>query len=244
MRKLIAEPIFIFLGVLGSLWVDGYSDELKEKKELNESIITLSNEISKNIEYTKEHIYQVKNLKYMTNVVLENYCKISIEKLKATHDNNPFFHDIDINGQTTYIKQYDNNESILWMIRGFLAWEPADIFFRSMLNSGKLLEIENDNLRTEIESIYTRHEERVNGMTNFTIKNSNQIANWFFKKRDRYNRDIDYGDIFLIERDQKLKNLLKDKKANLEGRLVSLDFYLKSLQNVVSIINTEYKSVN
>ena len=244
MRKLIAEPIFIFLGVLGSLWVDGYSDELKEKKELNESIITLSNEISKNIEYTKEHIYQVKNLKYMTNVVLENYSKISIEKLKTTHDNNPFFHDIDINGQTTYIKQYDNNESILWMIRGFLAWEPADIFFRSMLNSGKLLEIENDNLRTEIESIYTRHEERVNGMTNFTIKNSNQIANWFFKKRDRYNRDIDYGDIFLIERDQKLKNLLKDKKANLEGRLVSLDFYLKSLQNVVSIINTEYKSIN
>ena len=44
-----------------------------------------------------------------------------------------------------------------------------------MLNSGKLLEIENDKLRTEIESIYTRHEERVNGMTNFTIKNSNEI---------------------------------------------------------------------
>ena len=64
MRKLIAEPIFIFLGVLGSLWVDGYSDELKEKKELNNSIITLSNEILKNIDYTKEHIYQVKNLKY------------------------------------------------------------------------------------------------------------------------------------------------------------------------------------
>ena len=53
MRKLIAEPIFIFLSVLGSLWFDGYTDELKEKKELNESIITLSNEISKNVDYTK-----------------------------------------------------------------------------------------------------------------------------------------------------------------------------------------------
>ena len=244
MRKLIVEPIFIFLGVLGSLWVDGYSDELKEKKELNDSIITLSNEILKNIDYTKEHIYQVKNLKYMTDVILEDYSNITIEKLKSTHDNNPFFHDIDINGKTTYIKQYDNSKSIMWMMRGFLAWEPADIFFKSMLNSGKLLEIENDNLRTEIESIYTRHEERVIGMTNFTIKNSNQIGDWFFKRREEYNKDIDYGDIFLIERDQKLKNLLKDKKATLEGRLVSLDFYLQSLQNVVSIISAEYKSVN
>ena len=143
MRKLLAEPIFIFLSVLGSLWVDGYTDELKEKKELNESIITLSNEISKNIDYTKEHIYQVKNLKYMTDVILEDYSNVTIEKLKSTHDNNPFFHDIDINGKTTYVKQYDNNQSIVWMMRGFLAWEPADIFFKSMLNSGKLLEIEN-----------------------------------------------------------------------------------------------------
>ena len=62
MRKLIAEPIFIFFSVLASLWVDGYTDEIKEQDELNDSIITLSNEISKNIEYTKEHIYQVKNL--------------------------------------------------------------------------------------------------------------------------------------------------------------------------------------
>ena len=244
MRKLIAEPIFIFLSVLGSLWVDGYTDELKEKEELNKSIITLSNEILKNIEYTKEHIYQVKNLKYMTDVILEDYSKITIEKLKSTHDNNPFFHDIDINGTTTYVKQYDNNHSIAWMMRGFLAWEPADIFFKSMLNSGKLLEIENDKLRTEIESIYTRHEERVYGMTANTIKYSKEIGDWFFKKRSNYNKDIDYGDIFLMERDQKLKNLLMDKKANLEGRLVSLEYYLQSLQNVVSIISNDYKSVN
>ena len=49
MRKLIAEPIFIFLSILGSLWVDGYTDELKEKEGLNDSIITLSKEISKNM---------------------------------------------------------------------------------------------------------------------------------------------------------------------------------------------------
>ena len=243
MRKLIAEPIFIFFSVLASLWVDGYTDEIKEKDELNDSIITLSNEISKNIEYTKEHIYQVKNLKYMAEVIYDNYSKITLNKLKTTHDNNPFFHNIDINGNVSYYKQYDDDGSIMWMLRGFLAWEPADIFFKSMLNSGRLLEIENDKLRTEIESIYTKHEERVNGLTNFTKINSDDIGNWFEKKRSKYNSDINFGDVFLKERDQELKNLLKDKKATLGGRLVSLEFYLQSLQNVVSIISSDYKTV-
>jgi len=244
MRKLIAEPIFIFLSVLASLWVDGYSDEMKEKDELNDSIITLSKEISKNIEYTKEHIYQVKNLKYMTDVIYNNYFKITLDKLKTTHDNNPFFHNIDINGKTSYIKQYDDDGSIMWIFRGFLAWEPADIFFKSMLNSGRLLEIGNDKLRIEIESIYTKHEERVNGLTNFTKSNSDKIGNWFEKKRSKYNSDINFGDIFLKERDQELKNLMKDKKAILEGRLVDLEFYLQSLQNVVSIISEDYKALD
>ena len=244
MKKFIIEGLVIFASIIASFWVDSYREKNEEKAILNDSIITLGNEITKNIEYTKEHIYQVKNLKYMADVILDNYYKITLDKLKQTHDNNPFFHRIDINGKTVYNKKYDDDGSIMWMFRGFLAWEPADIFFKSMLNSGKLLEIENDKLRTEIESIYTRHEERVNGMTNFTKINSDEIGVWFEDKRNKYNSDINFGDVFLKERDQELKNLLKDKKATLEGRLVDLEFYLQSLQNVVSIISNEYKSVN
>jgi len=243
MRKLFIDGLVIFGSILASFWVDNYREKIEEKATLNESILTLGNEITKNIEYTKEHIYQVRNLKYMTGVILDNYHKLKLDKLKKTHDNNPFFHNIDINGKTTYIKQYDDDGSIMWMFRAFLAWEPADIFFKSMLNSGKLLEIENDKLRTEIESIYTRHEERVNGMTNYTKNNSDEIGEWFVSKRNKYNSDINFGNVFLKERNQGLKNLLKDKKANLEGRLIDLEFYLQSLQNVVSIISNEYKSM-
>lgn len=243
MRKFFIEGIVIFASIIASFWVDSFREKNEEKAILNDAIITLGNEITKNIEYTKEHMYQVRNLKYMADVI-DNYYKLTLDKLKKTHDNNPFFHSIDINGKTAYIKQYDDDGSIMWMFKGFLAWEPADIFFKSMLNSGKLLEIENDKLRTEIESIYTRHEERVNGLTNFTKINSDEIGEWFEDKRNKYNSDINFGDVFLKERDQALKNLLKDKKANLEGRLVDLEFYLQSLQNVVSIISNEYKSVN
>ena len=244
MRKLLIEGVVIFTSIIASFWVDNYREKNEEKAILTDSIITLGNEISMNIEYTKEHIYQVKNLKYMTDVILDNYYELTLEKLKRTHDNNPFFHSIDINGKTTYVKQYDNDGSIAWMFRGFLAWEPADIFFKSMLNSGKLLDIENDKLRVEIESIYTKHEERVNGLTNGTKAYSDQIGKWFETKRNKYNSDIDLGIVFLKERDQNLKNLLKDKNAILEARLVDLEFYLQSLQNVLSIISSEYKSVN
>ena len=99
-------------------------------------------------------------------------------------------------------------------------------------------------INTEIESIYTKHEERVNGLTNFTKINSEEIGNWFQKKRSKYNTDMNFGDVFIKERDQELKNLLKDKKANLSGRLVSLEFYLQSLQNVVSIISSDYKTID
>ncbi|MEK9614026.1 MAG: hypothetical protein VW080_08890 [Flavobacteriaceae bacterium] len=243
MKKLFIEGLVIFSSIVASFWMENYREKTEQKLILNESIVTLGNEVYKNIEYTKEHIYQIKNLKYMTDTALKDFYDIQIDQLKSTHDNNPFFHNIDINGKTTYIKKYDNDGSILWMLMGFIAWEPADIFFQSMLNSGKLLEIKNDKLRTEIESIYTKHEERVNGMTHYTKANSDQIYNWFINKRDQYESDADFGTVFIKDRDQKLKNLLKDKANNLNGRLESLEFYLQSLQNVVTIISNEYKTV-
>ena len=111
-----------------SFWVDNYREKNEEKAILTDSIITLGNEISMNIEYTKEHIYQVKNLKYMTDVILDNFNELTLEKLKRTYDNNPFFHSIDINGKTTYDKQYDNDGSIAWMFRGFLVGTCRYIF--------------------------------------------------------------------------------------------------------------------
>ena len=62
MRKLFIEGFVIFASILASFWVDNYRQKNEEKAILNDSIITLGNEITKNIEYTKEHIYQVKNL--------------------------------------------------------------------------------------------------------------------------------------------------------------------------------------
>ena len=74
----------------------------------------------------------------MTDVIYDNYSKITLEKLKTTHDNNPFFHNFDINGEIIYVKKYDEDSSIMSMFRGFLAWEPADIFFKSIYSKNKI----------------------------------------------------------------------------------------------------------
>jgi hypothetical protein len=41
MKKLIAEPIFIFLSVLASLWIDGYSAELNPQVNKHSILLVL-----------------------------------------------------------------------------------------------------------------------------------------------------------------------------------------------------------
>ena len=113
-----------------------------------------------------------------------------------------------------------------------------------MLNSGKLLEIKNKKLRKEIESIYTKQQERVNGMALATKNNTDLIASWLLNTQNKYNYDISNNETFNKLRDQKLKNLLKVKASMLELRINDLENYLQALQNVVLLISSEYKKLD
>ena len=125
---------------------------------------------------------------------------------KSNPSNNPFLHTISTDGKITYIKKYDNDFDTLIMFTAWLAWEPETIFFQSMLNSGKLLEIKNKKLRTEIESIYTKQEERVDGMAKFTLDNCAPIQDWFLEMQNKVKNDISLKDVFERFRNQELKN--------------------------------------
>ena len=142
-----------------------------------------------------------------------------------------------------YIKKYSENEALI-MFTAWLAWEPENVFFQSMLYSRKLLEIKNKKLRTEIESIYTKQEERVNGMAEFTLKSTYPIQDWFLKKQNEIKYDISLMEVFEKNRDQELKNYLKHKSSGLNGRIIDLENYLQALQNVVQLISTDYKKLD
>lgn len=241
MKKYLAEGLVIFASIFASFSVENIRQDSIDKEIINEAVITLGDEIESNIEYTKEHLKQVENMFYLTNELLNRYDKIKLTNLYEIHSNNPFIYNIINNGELEYIKKYNDQYNIMsyWN-----AWEPEDVFFQSMLYSGKLLEIKNKKLRKEIESIYTKHEERVSGMTNYTRNNSDKIMNWFEDGKNNFDRDILNEELFNSYKDQELKNLLKFRSDNLAGRVDNLENYLQALNNVVLLISSEYKKLD
>ena len=241
MKKYLAEGLVIFASIFASFSVENIRQDSIEKDILNEAVITLGDEIESNIEYTKEHLKQVENMLYLTNELLNRYDDIKLTNLYEIHSNNPFIYNIINNGELEYIKKYNDQYNIMsyWN-----AWEPEDVFFQSMLYSGKLLEIKNKKLRKEIESIYTKHEERVSGMTNYTRNNSDKIMSWFEDGKNNFDRDILNEELFNSFKDQKLKNLLKFRSNILTGRVDDLENYLQALNNVVLLISSEYKKLD
>ena len=241
MKKYLAEGLVIFASIFASFSVENIRQDSIDKDILNEAVITLGDEIESNIDYTKEHLKQVENMLYLTNELLNRYDEIKLTNLYEIHSNNPFIYNIINNGELEYIKKYNDQYNIMsyWN-----AWEPEDVFFQSMLYSGKLLEIKNKKLRKEIESIYTKHEERGSGMTNYTRNNADKIMSWFEDGKNNFDRDILNEELFNNYKDQELKNLLKFRSDNLTGRVDNLENYLQALNNVVLLISSEYKKLD
>ena len=238
MRKIFAESIFIFLSVLASLWVDGYREQLNEKEELNESVITLSNEISSNIIYSKEHLFQLKNMLYMTEYILDNFQDLKVEDLRSIHDNNPFIHRFSENNQVEYSKKHSSftDKNFFYWTN---AWEPDNIFFISLLNSGELLKIKNESLIREIESIYTKQQERISGMAGLRNSITQQLLNWELRK----SLESKKSNPLYTSRDRELYLQMQWRAGFVEESIKSVEDYIQSLNKVVEIISNEYKSI-
>ena len=157
------------------------------------------------------------------------------------HSDNPYIHSIIENGKIEYQKQYSDDDFRVFVWTN--AWEPENVFFQSMLYSGKLLEIKNKRLRKEVESIYTKQEERVSGMFKISGIISGDILNWFDEKENEFKKDMSASKIFDFHKDQKLKNALSKREKQLSERITDLENYLQALQNVVMLISTEYKKI-
>jgi len=241
MKKYLAEGVVIFASIFASFSVENLRQNSIEKEILNDAVITLGDEIESNIEYTKEHLKQVKNMHYVMERVFNDFENITLNDIYNLHDNNPYIYRIIENGNIEYNKQYNNNYYVLtW----WNAWEPEDVFFQSMLYSGKLLEIKNKKLRKEIESIYTKQEERISGMTSLTKDRMERIVEWFENERNKFDKDITNSELFSGHKNQRLKNLINMCRGNLEGRVSDLENYLQALNNVVLLISSEYKKLD
>ena len=241
MKKYLAEGLVIFASIFASFSVENIRQDSIEKEILNEAVITLGDEIESNIKYTKEHLKQIKNFIYVMESIYNDFENISMNDIYNLHSNNPYIYNIVENGNIEYNLQYNDS---YFVFAWWNAWEPEDVFFQSMLYSGKLLEIKNKKLRKEIESIYTKQEERVNGMALLTKEVTENIADWFEFEKNKFDKDVSNTEIFNNYKNQKLKNLINRNRNLLSARVNDIENYLQALNNVVLLISSEYKQLD
>jgi len=80
MKKYLAEGIVIFASIFASFSVENFRQNSIEKEELNDAVITLGDEIISNIDFTKEHLKQVKNMLYLTEQVVNEFNTITLKE--------------------------------------------------------------------------------------------------------------------------------------------------------------------
>lgn len=241
MKKYLAEGLVIFASIFASFSVENIRQDSIDKEILNEAVITLGDEIESNIKYTKEHLKQIKNFHYIMENIYNDFENISMNDIYNLHSNNPYIYNIVENGNIEYNLQYNDS---YFVFAWWNAWEPEDVFFQSMLYSGKLLEIKNKKLRKEIESIYTKQEERVNGMALLTKEVTENIADWFEFEKNKFDKDVSNTEIFNNYKNQKLKNLINRNRNLLSARVNDIENYQQALNNVVLLISSEYKQLD
>ena len=78
-------------------------------------------------------------------------------------------------------------------------------------------------------------------MTQRTEEVSNEINKWFKYNRDLFVNDITFDEVFMENKNRKLKNLLSEKNDVINARISSLQFYLKSLKNLNENIKSDYQ---
>ena len=241
MRKYIFESTAIFVGILLSFTVDRYNDERIEKENITQSVLTLVNEIESNIEYCEEHLKQLKNMVIVNKLITSDYNYLRKDSLINLHQKYPYGHSYDINGNILYWNEESNYNNIYqWMITWWNTFSPEEIYFKSLINSGKLVLIDNSKVRKEIESVYTTRKERNFVNLKLLKQNSDKIFMWIDNKRNNQLDITSREFIFTNLIDLELKNLLNDRNYFLTLRVMSISKYIESLNNLKSVINHEY----
>ena len=120
-------------------------------------------------------------------------------------------------------------------------WMNEDIYFKSLVNSGNLVLIDDYEVSREIEAVYTTRKERV--IVNLTLlkENSNKIRSWAEEKRNKSKEMVSREFVFNEMQDLKLRNLLNDRNYHIGLRVMSLKNYIKSLKNLKKLIENNYK---
>jgi len=231
--KYFFEFLIVFLGVYISFTVQQQTDENKEKEEIYKSITTLRQEIQSNLTYCREHLVQLENMEIVNTKILLNFETFQKSDLIEWHNSAPFGHSYLNNGELRYWTDESDYENIyFWMITWWNTFSQNEVYFNSLVSSGLLLYIDNNELREEIESIYQTKKKRVLVNEALLKDVSDKIFMWQEKQRDKYRESVSREHVMTYNRNSELFNLLEDRKFRIELRIMSLKNYIEALEMV------------
>ena len=234
------EFVVIFMGVLVSFSVQRMSEEKRQAQETERLIYTLTTEIESNLDYCKEHLKQLRNMATINEAILEEG-RLDREFLIAQHDAHPFGHSYLDNGAYRYWTTSEDYEGLyLWMVTWWNTFAQNEIYFNSLVASGLLLHIEDPALRESIEAVYTTKKRRVTVNEGLLRDNSEKVFAWAERKRDEAQESRSRAEIFTHDFDLPLRNLLEDRSYRIGLRVMSLEYYIASLQGLHDDLATLY----
>ena len=224
------EFVVIFLGVLVSFSVQQWNEDKREAQETRRLIYTLTTEIESNLGYCKEHLKQLRHMQLVNQAVLEEG-RLDRDFLISQHNQHPFGHSYLDDGQYRYWTTAEDYEQLhLWMVTWWNTFAQNEIYFNSLVASGLLLHIEDPELRESIEAVYTTKKKRVAVNQELLRANSEKIFSWAEDKRDKSKVSRTRADIFDNDFDLPLRNLLEDRSQRIGLRIMSLEYYIASLE--------------
>ena len=162
MKANFFSAIAIFFSIIGSFSVERYIQKIK----LNEDNAVLS----KNVLYELEQNYfsllttraELKSVVDVTDSILANWNVIDSKKVKQYYFQN----------------QYALRDDMKTILASRPFFNSKKMYFTSLINSGLILKIENEELRNDLEEIY----DVLTFKYDYGAGNSEKITNWFNSK--------------------------------------------------------------
>lgn len=237
------EFILIFLSVLGSFLVANHIDNRGKSRNLVSTLVSLRQEVQSNIKYGLEHKLQLENILAFSDEVIEAKEPVNFETLKEIHRRAPFVHNLTSNGSFIYLTAFQKEEiDLLFLWTN--AWEPQDIFYESIRNSGNLLLVENDELIRKLDFNYNKQGERINGFYNLRRELSLSIredvaVNLIQKKiqaKSEYFLNYHSNDF--------LRYALDERVSLIKLSIQSIADYVETLQEIELLLTNTIKRIS
>ena len=218
MKANFFSAIAIFFSIIGSFSVERYIQKIK----LNEDSAVLS----KNVLYELEQNYfsllttraELKSVVDVTDSILVNWNVIDSKKVKKYY--------------------FQNQYALRDDMKTILAYRPffnsKKMYFTSLINSGLILKIENEELRNDLEEIY----DVLTSKYDYGAGNSEKITNWFNSKMIKHktmNQEIVFNDKYDFE----LYKFLSDRRRTEVGRLYGIENTNEKLKKVIEKVKKE-----